>query len=86
MIYVDEQLLLMYATFCMLVLQVDLEIKRIMSESYERAKSILRAHAREHKAIADALLKYETLDADDIKAIMTGERVNHGAPHESATS
>uniref|UniRef100_A0A6M2DH48 Putative atp-dependent zinc metalloprotease yme1 protein isoform x2 n=1 Tax=Xenopsylla cheopis TaxID=163159 RepID=A0A6M2DH48_XENCH len=66
--------------------QVDLEIKRIMSESYERAKSILRAHAREHKAIADALLKYETLDADDIKAIMTGERVNHGTPHESASS
>lgn len=57
-----------------------------MSESYERAKSILRAHAREHKAIADALLKYETLDADDIKAIMTGERVNHGTPHESASS
>ncbi|XP_044740749.1 ATP-dependent zinc metalloprotease YME1L isoform X2 [Chrysoperla carnea] len=50
--------------------QVDSEIKKIMSESYERAKAILKAHAREHKALAEALLKYETLDAEDIKAIM----------------
>ncbi|XP_073811275.1 ATP-dependent zinc metalloprotease YME1L isoform X2 [Musca autumnalis] len=49
---------------------VDAEIKRILSESYERAKNILRKHAKEHKALAEALLKYETLDAEDIKAIM----------------
>lgn len=50
---------------------VDNEIRRILSESYERAKYILKAHAKEHKALAEALLKYETLDAEDIKAIMT---------------
>ncbi|EDX08279.1 GD25099 [Drosophila simulans] len=49
---------------------VDAEIKRILSDSYERAKAILRKHTREHKALAEALLKYETLDADDIKAIL----------------
>uniref|UniRef100_A0A1I8NXS4 AAA+ ATPase domain-containing protein n=1 Tax=Stomoxys calcitrans TaxID=35570 RepID=A0A1I8NXS4_STOCA len=49
---------------------VDAEIKRILNESYERAKAILRKHAKEHKALAEALLKYETLDAEDIKAIM----------------
>ncbi|XP_065367397.1 ATP-dependent zinc metalloprotease YME1L isoform X2 [Calliphora vicina] len=49
---------------------VDAEIKRILSDSYERAKAILRKHAKEHKALAEALLKYETLDAEDIKAIM----------------
>ena len=38
--------------------QVDAEIKKILSESYERAKAILKAHAREHRALADALLKY----------------------------
>lgn len=54
---------------------VDAEIKKILSESYERAKSILKAHAREHRALADALIKYETLDADDIKAIMNGEKI-----------
>jgi len=49
---------------------VDNEIKKILSDSYERAKSILRKHTKEHKALAEALLKYETLDAEDIKAIM----------------
>lgn len=39
-------------------------------ESYERAKHILKSHAKEHKALAEALMKYETLDAEDIKAIM----------------
>lgn len=55
--------------------QVDAEIKKILAESYERAKTILKAHAKEHKALAEALMKYETLDADDIKAIMAGEKI-----------
>lgn len=42
-----------------------------MTESYERAKHILKSHAKEHKALAEALMKYETLDAEDIKAIMS---------------
>ncbi|CAG9859482.1 unnamed protein product [Phyllotreta striolata] len=50
---------------------VDSEIRKILSESYERAKQILKIHAKEHKALAEALLKYETLDAEDIKAIMS---------------
>lgn len=54
--------------------KVDAEIKKILSDSYDRAKSILKAHAKEHKALAEALLKYETLDAEDIKAIMSGEK------------
>ncbi|KAG7160789.1 ATP-dependent zinc metalloprotease YME1L-like [Homarus americanus] len=54
---------------------IDTEIKRLLQESYERAKAILKSHAREHKALADALMKYETLDADDIKAILDGKPV-----------
>ncbi|KAF4519109.1 hypothetical protein B566_EDAN010531 [Ephemera danica] len=52
---------------------MDAEIKRILQESYERAKNILRVHQKEHHMLAEALLKYETLDADDIKAIMRGK-------------
>lgn len=55
--------------------KVDAEIKKILSDSYDRAKIILKAHAKEHKALAEALLKYETLDAEDIKAIMSGEKM-----------
>ncbi|XP_044747462.1 ATP-dependent zinc metalloprotease YME1L [Coccinella septempunctata] len=55
---------------------VDTEIKRLLTESYERAKQILRTHAKEHKALSEALMKYETLDADDIKAIVTDKIPN----------
>ncbi|KAK9883951.1 hypothetical protein WA026_004889 [Henosepilachna vigintioctopunctata] len=55
---------------------VDSEIKRLLSESYERAKQILKTHSKEHKALSEALIKYETLDAEDIKAIMTDKMPN----------
>lgn len=61
---------------------VDTEIKKILSDSYERAKAILKSHSKEHRALAEALLKYETLDAEDIKAIMTGS----SKPGESNSS
>lgn len=50
---------------------VDQEIKKILHDSYERAKAILKSHAKEHKQLAEALLKYETLEADDVKAILS---------------
>ncbi|XP_067002984.1 ATP-dependent zinc metalloprotease YME1L isoform X2 [Anabrus simplex] len=52
---------------------IDTEIKRILMESYDRAKAILKTHHKEHKMLAEALIKYETLDADDIRAIMKGK-------------
>jgi ATP-dependent metalloprotease len=55
--------------------KVDFEIKKILSDSYERAKAILKTHSKEHKALAEALLKYETLDAEDIKAILAGDKI-----------
>ncbi|KAK7086991.1 ATP-dependent zinc metalloprotease yme1l1 [Halocaridina rubra] len=54
---------------------IDSEIKKLLQESYERAKAILKTHSKEHKALAEALMKYETLDADDIKAILNGRPV-----------
>ena len=53
---------------------IDAEINRILQESYERAKHILQVHAKEHAAIAEALMKYETLDAEDMKAILHGQK------------
>ncbi|CAL1265789.1 unnamed protein product [Larinioides sclopetarius] len=50
---------------------IDAEIKRILSESYERARNILKIHCKEHKLIAEALLKHETLDAVDVKELIS---------------
>jgi ATP-dependent metalloprotease len=52
---------------------IDMEIKRILQESYERARVILKTYAKEHKLLADALLKYETLDADEARGVMEGK-------------
>ncbi|CRK98631.1 CLUMA_CG012098, isoform A [Clunio marinus] len=60
---------------------VDYEIKKILNDSYERAKAILKSHSKEHKALAEALLKYETLDAEDIKAILAGDKIGVDAAH-----
>ncbi|CAG0887487.1 unnamed protein product [Cyprideis torosa] len=61
---------------------VDSEITRILQESYERAKKILTKHAKGHYALADALMKYETLDVSEIKAILSGDDFpSPGAPH-----
>ncbi|XP_054162272.1 ATP-dependent zinc metalloprotease YME1L-like [Oppia nitens] len=49
---------------------IDSEIKKMLQDSYERAKNILKTHNREHKLIAEALIKYETLNADDVKNIL----------------
>ncbi|XP_011645152.1 ATP-dependent zinc metalloprotease YME1 homolog isoform X1 [Pogonomyrmex barbatus] len=49
---------------------IDNEVKRLLQESYERAKGILKMHVKEHKQLAEALLQYETLDADDVAAIV----------------
>ncbi|XP_064471627.1 ATP-dependent zinc metalloprotease YME1L-like isoform X2 [Ornithodoros turicata] len=52
---------------------IDAEIKRFLHESYERAKNILKMHQKEHRVLAEALLKYETLDADDVKLLLSGK-------------
>jgi len=49
---------------------VDSEMKIILDDSYKRAMTILVNHKNELKMLAEALLKYETLDVDDIKAII----------------
>ncbi|XP_058810059.1 ATP-dependent zinc metalloprotease YME1L [Phymastichus coffea] len=58
---------------------IDNEVKRLLQESYDRAKTILKIHSKEHKLLAEALLKYETLDAEDVKAIINGKNLRHEA-------
>jgi cell division protease FtsH len=52
---------------------IDEEIKRIVSEAYDDAKRLLEANWEKVVAVAEALLKYETLDAQEVFKIMRGE-------------
>lgn len=54
---------------------LDQEIKRLLQDSYERAKNILKNHSQELKILAEALLLHETLDADQIKRLIENHRL-----------
>jgi len=53
---------------------MDNEIKLILDDSYKRATTVLTQHKKELVMLAEALLKYETLDADDVKCIVEQKR------------
>ena len=50
--------------------EIDLEVKRLVTENYERARRMLTEHMASLKALAEALLAKEVLDAFDIKHIL----------------
>uniref|UniRef100_A0A667ZF28 ATP-dependent zinc metalloprotease YME1L1 n=1 Tax=Myripristis murdjan TaxID=586833 RepID=A0A667ZF28_9TELE len=52
---------------------VEHEVRILLKDSYERAKALLKSHAKEHKNLADALLMYETLDAKEIQLVLEGK-------------
>ncbi|XP_064397881.1 uncharacterized protein LOC135344579 [Halichondria panicea] len=55
---------------------IDDEIKRILKESYERAVQLLKTHSVEHRRLAEALLKHETLTADEIRLAVAGKTIS----------
>jgi cell division protease FtsH len=54
---------------------IDGEVRRIVMEQYERGKQILLEHRDKLDALAEALLDRETLDRDEIEAIMEGKEL-----------
>ncbi len=48
---------------------VDEEVRRILTEGHQRALHIIETHREQHKLIAEALLKYETLDEKQILSL-----------------
>lgn len=53
-----------------MALEIDLEIKRLVTESYERAKQVLTEQMVSLKALAAALLEKESLDGSEIDRII----------------
>ena len=52
--------------------EIDEEVRSIISECYTRAEEILQEHRDKLDLMADALMKYETIDAHQIDDIMSG--------------
>jgi cell division protease FtsH len=52
---------------------IDEEVRAIIDRSYKRAEDILKENLDKLHAMADALMKYETIDSDMIDDIMAGK-------------
>jgi len=51
---------------------IDQEVRRVIEGNYQRARDILQSNLDKLHAMADALIKYETIDDGQIKDIMAG--------------
>lgn len=53
--------------------RIDEEVKNIVDKNYKNAQTILTAQLDKLHLMADALMKYETIDAKQIDEIMAGK-------------
>jgi cell division protease FtsH len=61
-------------------IEIDAEVRRIIQESYHRAKDLLRTNLRLLHKVAEKLLEKEVLDGSEIDAIVRAFGVNDGGP------
>lgn len=55
---------------------IDKEVKKITSEAYQKARELIEVNKDKLDQIATALLKYETLDANDVNLILQGKQLD----------
>ncbi len=55
---------------------IDQEVRRIVEEGRDKAREILERHLDRLHAVAKALVEFETLTGDEVKAILKGETLN----------
>lgn len=59
---------------------IDSEVNRLLKESYQRAMNILTSRKKELHLLAEALLEHETLDVQQIKAVLEGQSISSLKP------
>jgi cell division protease FtsH len=53
---------------------IDEEVRRVVEVNYKRARTVLETNLDKLHTMAEALIKYETIDDTQIKAIMEGRK------------
>jgi len=56
-------------------LKIDAEVRRIVTDQYERAKNLLTENRHLLQGIAEALLEHEVLDAQQLRLLIAGEQI-----------
>ncbi len=54
---------------------IDEEVKSLTDRAYSRAEQIINENWQQAAAIAEALLRYETLQGDEVQRLVRGERL-----------
>jgi cell division protease FtsH len=54
-------------------LQIDEEIKQVITQAYEKTRAILTDNKKELELLAQSLVEYETLSGDEIGRLLSGE-------------
>jgi len=54
---------------------IDAEIKRLIDAAYVKVKDLIEANRDKLESLAQTLLKYETLDGEEVKTIIAGGRI-----------
>ncbi|MBX3322911.1 MAG: ATP-dependent zinc metalloprotease FtsH [Phycisphaeraceae bacterium] len=55
---------------------IDQEVRKLIDEAYEDARRLIEANWDKVVAVAESLLKHETLSSDEVERLMRGERLN----------
>ena len=55
---------------------IDAEIRALVDGAHEKARSLLKSHEDQLHLLAQALLEYETLTGDEIKALLENGKID----------
>ncbi len=56
--------------------KIDDEVKKIVTEAYDRAEKLLSSNQEALVNLAEALLEYETLNKEEIQLVIKGEKIS----------
>ena len=63
--------------------RIDDEVRKLVDEGYDRARTILTEKIEDLHRLARGLLEYETLTGDEIRRIINGEPLNRGSDDDA---
>ena len=66
--------------------EIDAEVRDLLNEARNKAAEIIQSNRETHKLIAEALLKYETLDSNQIKSIYETGKISEDQLDEDKES
>jgi cell division protease FtsH len=66
--------------------EIDDEVKRIVSENYQRSRGLLKAHLQTLHTLAENLLVYEVLTGEEIESLMQGKALEKETREEKAAA